>query len=79
MFKLNTTPGKESALLTIPESCVDKIIFGGYEGIIKMYLTTNEKILIPDLIHYLRAYMKDVIYVNYIERRNFSLDSYNKG
>ena len=26
LFRLNTTPGKESAVLAIPESCVDGII-----------------------------------------------------
>ena len=60
LFKLVTTPEKETALLAIPETCVDKIItlyhssiFAGHQGVIKMYLTTGDKFLIPGLIHYL--------------------------
>ena len=65
LFTLNTTPGKESAVPAISESCVDKIItlyhlsiFGEHQGSIKTCLTINEKIFIPDLIHNLRAYIK---------------------
>ena len=53
-------PEKEMAVLTIPETCVDKIItlyhkslFAGHQGVIKTYLT-----IIPNLIHYLRSYIK---------------------
>ena len=54
-------------LLTIPEkSCVDRIItlyhssiFAGHQGVIKMYLTFNEKFFIPDLIQYQRDYFKE--------------------
>ena len=42
----NTTSGKESAVLAIPERCVDRSItlynssiFGGHQGVIEMYLT----------------------------------------
>ena len=59
---LNTTPEKESAVLTISQSCGDRnitlyhsSIFGGLHGVIKMYLTINENFFIPDLIYYLRA------------------------
>ena len=46
LFKLTTIPGKETALLAIPEVCADKIItlyhsnlFAGHQGVIKTYLT----------------------------------------
>ena len=65
LFKLVTTPEKESALLEIPEMCADKIIslyhsslFVGHLGVIKMYLTIVDKFLIPGLMHYLRSYIK---------------------
>ena len=52
-------------LLAIPETCADKIItlyhaslFVGHQGIIKTYLTLNDKFFIPNLIHYLRSYVK---------------------
>ena len=60
LFKLVTTPEKETALLAIPERCADKIItvyhsslFAGHQGVIKMYLTIGDKFFIPGLIHYL--------------------------
>ena len=44
-------PDKETALLAIPEACIDKIItlyhkslFAGHKGVIKTYLTINDKI-----------------------------------
>ena len=50
LFKLTTIPGKETALLAIPEMCVDKIInlyhsnlFAGHQGVIKLYLTVSER------------------------------------
>ena len=56
---------KETVVLAIPEMCTDKIItlyhkhlFGGHQGVIKTYLTISEKFLIPNLIHYLRSYIK---------------------
>ena len=63
MFKI--TLEKELAVLAVPESCADKIItlyhsslFAGYQGIIKTYLTISNKFFIPNLIHYLRSYIK---------------------
>ena len=42
LFKLTTIPGKEAALLMIPETCADKLItlyhanlFAGHQGVIK--------------------------------------------
>ena len=65
LFKISTTPDKEMAVLAILETCVDSIIalyhlslFAGHQGIIKMYLTINNKFFIPKLIHYLRSYIK---------------------
>ena len=64
-FELVTTPDKETALLAIPEICLDKIIalyhaslFAGHQGIVKMYLTMKDKFFIPNLMHYLRCFMK---------------------
>ena len=58
-------PDKETAILAIPELCADKIItlyhkslFGGHQGVIKTYLTISDKYFIPNLIHYLRSYIK---------------------
>ena len=60
LFKIITTPEKEKALLAIPEICAGNIItlfhsslFAGHRGIIKTYLTINDKFFIPKLIHYL--------------------------
>ena len=65
LFKLITIPGKETALLAIPETCADKIItlyhsnlFAGHQGVIKTYLTINDRFFIPNLMHYLRSYIK---------------------
>ena len=65
LFKLTTIPGKETALLAIPEMCTDKIItlyhsnlFAGHQGVIKTYLTINDRFFIPNLMHYLRLYIK---------------------
>ena len=63
LFKI--TPEKETAVLAIPETCADKIImlyhsslFAGHQGVIKLYLTISDKFFIPNLIHYLRSYIK---------------------
>ena len=58
-------PEKEIAVLVIPETCADKIItlyhkspFAGHQGVIKTYLTISDKFFIPNLLHYLRSYIK---------------------
>ena len=58
-------PEKETAVLAIPETCTDNIItlyhkslFAGHQGVIKTYLTISDKFFIPNLIHYLRSYIK---------------------
>ena len=65
LFKVITTPEKETALLAIPEVCTDKIItlyhsslFPGLQVVIKTYLTTGDKFFMPGLIHYLHSYIK---------------------
>ena len=65
LFKLIKTPEKETVLLAAPEVCADKIItlyhtslFVGHQGVIKTYLTINDKFFIPGLTHYLRSYIK---------------------
>ena len=65
LFKLITIPGKEAALLAIQDTCADKIItlyhsnlFAGHQGVIKTYLTINDRFFIPNLMHYLRSYIK---------------------
>ena len=65
IFKLVTTPDKEAAVLAIPEVCVDKIItlyhtslFAGHQGVVKTYLTMKDKFFIPNLMHYLRSFIK---------------------
>ena len=65
LFKLVTTPDKEAAVLAIPEMCVDKIIalyhtslFTGHQGVIKTYLTMKDKFFVPNLMHYLRSFIK---------------------
>ena len=66
LFKLIKTPEKETALLAVPEVCTDKIItlyhtslFVGHQGVVKTYLTINDKFFIPGLTHYLRSYIKE--------------------
>ena len=63
LFRISSE--KETAVLAIPETCADKIItlykkslFAGHQGVIKTYLTISDKFFIPNLIHYLRSYIK---------------------
>ena len=63
LFKI--TPEKETAVLAVPEVCTDKMItlhdsslFAGHQGVIKTYLTISDRFFIPNLIHYLRSYIK---------------------
>ena len=58
-------PDKEATLLAIPEICVDKIIalyhaslFAGHQGEVKTYLMMKDKFFIPNLMHYLRSFIK---------------------
>ena len=63
LFKI--TPEKEAAGLAVPEIYGNKIItlyhsslFAGHQHVIKTYLTISDKFFIPNLIHYLRSYIK---------------------
>ena len=63
LFKI--TPEKETEVLAVPEMCLDKIIalyhsslFAGYQGVIETYLTIDDKFFSPNLIHYLKSYIK---------------------
>ena len=63
LFRIN--PGKVTAVLAVPESCMEKIItlyhkslFAGHQGVIKTYLTIRDNFFMPNLIHYLRSYIK---------------------
>ena len=63
LFKISSE--KESAVIAIPETCTDKIImlyhkslFAGHQGVLKTYLTISDKFFIPNLIYYLRSYIK---------------------
>ena len=65
LFKLAKIPGRETALLAIPETCADKIItlyhsnlFAGHQGVIETYLMISDRFYIPNLMHYLRSYIK---------------------
>ena len=65
LFKLTTILGKETAMLAILEICADKIItlyhsnlFAGHQGAIKTYLMISDRFYIPNLMHYLRSYIK---------------------
>ena len=65
LFKLTTIPSRESALLAIHETCADKIItlyhsnfFVGHQGVIMTYLTISDRFYIPNLMHYLKSYIK---------------------
>ena len=56
---------KETTVLAVPETCADRIImlyhcslFAGHQDMIKTYLTISAKFFIPNLIHYLRSYIK---------------------
>ena len=61
LFKIITTLEKETVSLAIPEICADKLlhsIIQGHQGVIKPYLSINDKFFIPNLIHYLQSYIK---------------------
>ena len=69
LFRISSD--KETAVLPVPETCADRIItlyhkslFAGHQEVIKTYLTISDKFLIPNLIHYLRSYIKGCHYAN---------------
>ena len=65
LLKISTTADEETAVLAIPETCVDSIIalyhsslFAEHQGVIKTYLTISNTFFIPNLIHYFGSYIK---------------------
>ena len=63
LFKISLEKG--STVLAVLETCADKIItlhhkclFAGHQGVIKTYLIISDKFIIPNMIHYLRSYIK---------------------
>ena len=63
LFKISSD--KKTAVLAVPEMCADRIItlyhkclFAGHQAVIKTYLTISDKLCIPNLINYLRSYIK---------------------
>ena len=63
LFKVNLE--KETAVLAVPEACVDKIItlyhsslFARHQGVIETYLTMSDKFFISNFKHYLRSYIR---------------------
>ena len=63
MFRI--LPENGTAVIAILEMYMDKIItpyhkslFAGHQRVIKTYLTISDKFFIPNLIHYLRSYIK---------------------
>ena len=64
--QVNVCPQQHIPILAIPEICVDKIIvlyhtslFAGHQGVVKTYLTMKDKFFIPNLMHYLRSFIKE--------------------
>ena len=73
ILKLVMMSDKVSAVLAIPEICIDKIIalyhtslFTGHQGVVKMYLTMRDKFFIPNLMHYLKIFYKGMSYMSTI-------------
>ena len=63
LFRISSE--KETAVPAVLETCADKIItlyhkclFAGHQGLIKTYLAISYKFFIPNLIYYLRSYIK---------------------
>ena len=63
LFRISSE--KKTAVLAVLETCTEKIItlyhkslFAGHQGVIKTYLTISDKFFVPNLIHYLRPYIK---------------------
>ena len=83
LFRISPETG--TAVLAIPEMCVDKIItlyhkslLAGHQGVIKTYLTISDKFFIPNLIHYLRSYIKGCHICPLSRNRNCPQDTYRQ-
>ena len=84
LFRIS--PEKETGVLTIPETCADKIItlylkslFAGHQGVIKTYLTISDTFFIPNLIHYLTSYTKGCHIANYHVMKNCPQETLKQG
>ena len=65
LFKLVTTPDRETTLLAVPEICANKIIvlyhtilLARHQSVIKRYLTISDKFIIPGIMYNLRSFIK---------------------
>ena len=66
IFKLVMMSDRKAAVLAISEICIDKITalyhtspFAGHQGVVKTYLTMRDMFFIPNLMHYLRSFIKE--------------------
>ena len=71
LFKIINTPQMETAFFAIPENCTDKIItlyhaslFAGHQGVIKTYLTINDKFIHSKLDTLFEILNKKVSYLS---------------
>ena len=74
IFKLVMMPDKESAVLAIPEVCVDKIIalyhtslFAGHQGVVKTYLTMSRQVFHPKFDALFKIFHKGMSYMSTIQ------------
>ena len=84
LFKSNIE--KEKAVIAIPEVCIDQMIalyhsslFAGHQGVVKTYLTMSDKFFIPDLMHYLRSYIKSCHICKLSNKIKFPIDNFKDG
>ena len=71
LFKLQLFVVEKLHSWAIPETCADKIItlyhsnlFVGHQGVIKAYLTINDRFFIPNLMHLFEIIYKRVSYMS---------------
>ena len=83
LFKIVSSPEKESAVLATPEGCTDKItnlyhssLFTGHEGVTKTYLIISDKFFIPNLINCLCSYIKGCHICQLMHNKNHKPDNY---
>ena len=76
LFKLISTPDKETVLLAVPEICADKIItlyhttlFVGHQGVVKTYLTLNDKFYYPRSCTLSEIIRKGMLYLSNHQNR----------
>ena len=81
LFKIN--PEKETAVLAVPETCINKIItlyhanlFAGHQGVIKTYMTISDRFFVPNLTHYLSSYIKGCHLCQLAQNEKLPQDNY---